>query len=198
MTCAFACNELSKRPISRVPVHSFCGSISLSEFSLPSICKRRVCAADLGFGVRSRRDRRPKGGAARCRWRPACAARCPSTMNIFHRASRRTWHTSDSRCRCTRVRSCQTCVTFCSHASLFGCPIHKKITSRQSMLKGRHTAIIQRTVTSRFSSQHGLFRRQGKGESPRVMNVAAKVAIKNHVSNTSEMTDMLENKGPSP
>jgi hypothetical protein len=59
------------------------------------------------------------------------------------------------------------------------------------MLRGRHIAIIQRTAISRFSIQHGLFRRQGKGESPQVMNVVVKVAIAKPIATISEMTDVF-------
>lgn len=72
---------------------------------------------------------------------------------------------------------CAKCVRLFAHASCFAA-IHKKSSPiRFSMLRGRHITIIQRTAISRFSVQHGLFRRQGKGGSPRVMNVAVKVAI---------------------
>jgi hypothetical protein len=69
------------------------------------------------------------------------------------------------------------CATFLLTRVVALRPQKKVHQNHLSMLRGKHIAIIQRTAISRFSIQHGLFKRQGKGASPRVMTVAVKVAI---------------------
>jgi hypothetical protein len=98
-----------------------------------------------------------------CSWE--CSTGLPEGLGIYASQKRTN----------TRVKSMPDVCDF-AHASLRSIKISRSRKTR-NMLRSRHIAIIQRTAISRFSSQHGLFRRQGKGESPQVMNVAVKVAI---------------------